>query len=213
MIRLLKALWNFLTHKANTAAKALDSLVTAQDKLNKVKAELLKKLDKQKKDAVELFAYQEKFEETYKDLKKKCDDLKSTAKKLKEENASKDKLQLAAQEYLTQKSVLDEMTSQKKVLDNNVKTVEDNLKRFSFNKNLIEIKSSALETKISLYKNLKNISVINITDINSTFNEVEKVVNDIKYDINAEEKVKEMTKEEETSAFDSADVDDFIKSL
>lgn len=215
MIRLLKAIWNFISHKANSAAKAVDSLVTAEDKLNKVKADLEKKLIKQKKDAIELFATQEKFKDTLAETQKKCDDLKAKAKQMKTDNAPKAKLELVAQEYLSQKSLVDELKSNEKLINSKVKLVEENLQKLNFNKAAIESKATILETKIKLYKSLKDLDDMKITEIKNAYADVEKAIEEVKYNLNAEQKVEEIIKssEPEDEIYTSADVTNFIDSL
>lgn len=215
MIRLLKSVWNFLTHKANSAAKALDSLVTAEDKLNKVKADLEKQLLKQKKDAIELFATQEKFKDTLAEAQKKCEDLKARAKQMKAENAPKAKLELVAQEYLSQKSLVDEMKSSEKLINSKAKLVEDNLSKLNFNKAAIESKATILETKIKLYKSLKDLDTMRITEIKNAYADVEKTINEVKYNLNAEQKAEEIihASEPEEEVYTSSDVTNFIDSL
>lgn len=215
MIRLLKAIWNFISHKANSAAKAVDSLVTAEDKLNKVKADLEKKLIKQKKDAIELFATQEKFKDTLAETQKKCDDLKAKAKQMKTDNAPKAKLELVAQEYLSQKALVDELKSNEKIINSKVKLVEENLQKLNFNKAAIESKATILETKIKLYKSLKDLDDMKITEIKNAYADVEKAIDEVKYNLNAEQKAEEIIKstEPEDEVYTSADVTSFIDSL
>lgn len=215
MIRLLKAIWNFISHKANSAAKAVDSLVTAEDKLNKVKADLEKKLIKQKKDAIELFATQEKFKDTLTETQKKCDDLKAKAKQMKTDNAPKAKLELVAQEYLSQKALVDELKSNEKIINSKVKLVEENLQKLNFNKTAIESKATILETKIKLYKSLKDLDDMKITEIKNAYADVEKAIDEVKYNLNAEQKAEEIIKssEPEDEIYTSADVTSFIDSL
>lgn len=215
MIRLLKAIWNFISHKANSAAKAVDSLVTAEDKLNKVKADLEKKLIKQKKDAIELFATQEKFKDTLAETQKKCDDLKAKAKQMKTDNAPKAKLELVAQEYLSQKALVEELKSNEKIINSKVKLVEENLQKLNFNKAAIESKATILETKIKLYKSLKDLDDMKITEIKNAYADVEKAIDEVKYNLNAEQKAEEIIKssEPEDEIYTSADVTSFIDSL
>lgn len=215
MIRLLKAIWNFISHKANSAAKAVDSLVTAEDKLNKVKADLEKKLIKQKKDAIELFATQEKFKDTLAETQKKCDDLKAKAKQMKVDNAPKAKLELIAQEYLSQKALVDELKSNEKIINSKVKLVEENLQKLNFNKAAIESKATILETKIKLYKSLKDLDDMKITEIKNAYADVEKAIDEVKYNLNAEQKAEEIIKsaEPDDEVYTSVDVTSFIDSL
>lgn len=216
MMRLLKAIWNFLTHKANSAAKALDSLVTAEDKLNKVKADLEKKLDKQKRDAIELFATQEKFKDTLADSQKKCEDLKVRAKTMKAEGAAKNKIELVAQEYLAQKSLVDELKSNEKLINAKVKIVEENLQKLNYNKASIESRATILETKIKLYRSLKDVDDLKIAEIKNAYAEVEKAIDEVKYNMEAEQKAEEIIHTSdpvEEEAYTSADVENFINSL
>lgn len=215
MIRLLKAIWNFINHKANSAAKALDSLVTAEDKLNKVKADLEQKLVKQKKDAIELFATQAKFKDTLAKSQKKCDDLKAKAKQMKTDNAPKAKLELVAQEYLSQEALVAELKSNEKVINTKVKLVEENLQKLNFNKAVIESKATVLETRINLYKSLKDLDDMKISEIKNAYADVEKTIDDVKFNLEAKQKAEELidsTKTEE-EAYTSADVTSFIESL
>lgn len=215
MIRLLKAIWNFINYKANSAAKALDSLVTAEDKLNKVKADLEQKLVNQKKNAIELFATQAKFKDTIEKSQKKCDDLKAKAKQMKTDNAPKAKLELVAQEYLSQESLVAELKSNEKVINTKVKLVEENLQKLYFNKAVIESKATVLETRINLYKSLKDLDNMKISEIKNAYADVEKTIDDVKFNLEAKQKAEELidsTKTEE-EAYTSADVTSFIESL
>lgn len=220
MIRLLKSIWNLLTHKANSAAAALDKLVTSKEKLDTVKHDLLKQLVKQKEDAINLFASQERMTDDLTSLEAKLKSYKAAAKDLKkqleakpESAALKSKLQVAAVKYVETESVFKDLKSQEKAMNLAVEKAENALRMLNTNKLIIDAKEESLNMKINLYQNMKNISETGVIDINRSFEEIDKVIKDIKYEVNANTKAEELVHEDDDKSYNSSDVEDFISKL
>lgn len=221
MIKLIKTLWKFLTHKANEASDALDSLITAEERINKVRRDIQEELESQKQNAVELFTSQEMFKDNLAKINKDLDRYHERARALKQklnespnDESLKDDLKIAATQYLETKSVYDEMKAQESTINKNVDRVERTLRALKTNKAIVDAKAESLTMKVKLYRSMKNITETGVIDIKHSFEEVEAVVQKVKYDIDASTKVNELVNEGDADkAYTNAEVDTFINTL
>ncbi len=213
MIKLIKAIIRFFNFKVEAAAGTVDSLISAEEKIEHAKQEILVGLEKQKQNAIKLFASQERMKDNLKSLETQLEREKAICKEIKESGKNKDKLTVIATKYLEIKSVYDEMKASEKVVDNKIKAVEASLRNLNVNKAIVEAKAESLKQKIELYKGMANIDAVGIIDIKTTFEDVNKVVEEVKYKINAETKANELVHEGDELAVTNTEVDNFIESL
>lgn len=213
MVKLIKAIIRFFNFKAEAAAGTIDSLVSAEEKIEHAKQEILVGLEKQKQNAIKLFASQERMKDNLKSLETQLEREKVICKELKESGKNKDKLTVVATKYLEIKSVYDEMKASEKVVENKIKVVEASLRNLNVNKAVIEAKAESLKQKIALYKGMADIDEVGIIDIKTTFEAVNKVVEEVKYKVNAETKANELVSESDELAVTNIEVDNFIESL
>ena len=213
MVKLIKAIIRFFNFKAEAAAGTVDSLISAEEKIEHAKQEILVGLEKQKQNAIKLFASQERMKDNLKSLEAQLEREKAICKELKESGKNKDKLTAVATKYLEIKSVYDEMKASEKVVDNKVKAVEASLRNLNVNKVVVEAKAESLKQKIALYKGMADIDAVGIIDIKTTFEAVNRVVEEVKYKVNAETKANELVSEGDELAVTNTEVDNFIESL
>lgn len=213
MIKLIKAIIRFFNLKAEAAAGTVDSLISAEEKIEHAKQEILAGLEKQKQNAIKLFASQERMKDNLKSLETQLEKEKAVCKELKESGKNKDKLTIAATKYLEIKSVYDEMKASEKAVDNKVKAVEASLRNLNVNKAIVEAKAESLKAKITLYKGMADIDEVGIIDIKTTFEAANKVVEEVKYKINAESKANELVHENDEPVVTNSEVDSFIETL
>lgn len=213
MIKLIKAIIRFFSLKAEAAAGTVDSLISAEEKIEHAKQEILAGLEKQKQNAIKLFASQERMKDNLRSLETQLEKEKAICKELKESGKNKDKLTIAATKYLEIKSVYDEMKASEKAVDNKVKAVEASLRNLNVNKAIVEAKAESLKQKIELYKGMADIDEVGIIDIKTTFEAANKVVEEVKYKVNAETKANELVHENDEPLVTNTEVDNFIETL
>ena len=213
MKKLILAIIRFFNLKAEAAAGTVDSLISAEEKIEHAKQEILAGLEKQKQNAIKLFASQERMKDNLKSLETQLEKEKAVCKELKESGKNKDKLTIAATKYLEIKSVYDEMKASEKAVDNKVKAVEASLRNLNVNKAIVEAKAESLKAKIALYKGMADIDEVGIIDIKTTFEAANKVVEEVKYKINAESKANELVHESDEPLVTNTEVDSFIETL
>ena len=213
MVKLFKAIIRFFNYKVEAATGTVDSLVSAEEKIEHAKQEILAGLEKQKQNAIKLFASQERMKDNLNFLETRLEKEKALCKELKESGKNKDKLTIAATKYLETKSVYDEMKATEKVADNKVKAVEASLRNLNVNKAIVEAKAESLKQKIELYKGMTDIDEVGIIDIRTTFEAANKVVEEVKYKVNAEIKANELVHESDEPLVTNTEIDNFIETL
>lgn len=106
------------------------------------------------------------------------------------------------------------MSVQKDEIEKTWERVQKILKQLKLNKSLLHVKADALKTKIAMYRVMENISENGMLDINTTFEEIDGMVNKMSYENQASRTVDNIVNHrEESSTFKNAEIDDFLNSL
>ena len=106
------------------------------------------------------------------------------------------------------------MEVQKAEIDKTWERVQKMLKQLKLNKSLLHVKAEALRTKIAMYKVTENITESGIIDINTTFSEIETLVDKMSYTNQASRTVDDIVNNrEDSSTFKNAEIDDFLNSI
>lgn len=221
---ILSKLGQLFHHMSVKAESAIDKLITAEMKIETILHDTEVALDKQKENAKTLFSTHAQFKENLSKLEKdvtryktRCEVLKRQVENEKDEKTKEslsDDLRIAAAQYLENKNIYDDLVEQEKELTQNEVRVEKMLKNLRLNKSLAETKAAALKTKITMYKSIENINENGVIDINTTFSEVDEMVNKMKFDMDASRKVDAIVNgKEDTMTVSNPEIDDFIASL
>ena len=220
---ILSKIGSLFKHLSVKAESAIDKLITAEMKVETILHDVEIALEKQKENAKILFSSHAQFKEQLSKLEKdvtryktRCEVLKRQYENEKDEkakNSLNDDLRIAAAQYLENKNIYDDLLEQEAELTKNEERVEKMLKNLKLNKSLAETKAAALKTKINMYKSIKNVNESGILDINTTFNEVDEMVNKMKFDMDASKKVDDIVNNREDTSVSNPDIDNFIASL
>ena len=187
----------FFHHLFVKAESGLDKLIDAETRINTVIHDTEEALNVQVENAKKLEASRLEFNANYKGLKN--DD---------------DELRIAATQYLEHKKILEDMEVQKAEIDKTWERVQKMLKQLKLNKSLLHVKAEALRTKIAMYKVTENITESGIIDINTTFSEIETLVDKMSYTNQASRTVDDIVNNrEDSSTFKNAEIDDFLDSI
>lgn len=142
-------------------------------------------------------------------FKTQCEVLKN--KGLKNDD---DELRIAAAQYIEHKKILDDLEVQQKEIEKTWERVQKILKQLKLNKSLLHVKADALKTKIAMYKVTENITEQGMVDIDTTFSEIDDMVNRMSYENQASRTVDDLVNGKESSTtFKNAEIDDFLDNL
>lgn len=208
---------DFLRHLFFKAESGLDKLITAEDRINLIIRDTENALDLQVINAKKLEASRLEFTANLTNMENRVNQFKHQCEVLKKTGVPNDNddLRIAATQYLENKKILDDLYTQKNELDEMWDRVQKMLRQLKLNKALLYVKAEALKTKIHMYELTKNITDSGVIDIDTTFNEINEVVNKIQYENEASRKVDNIVNghEEQSVTFTNAEVDNFLNSL
>jgi hypothetical protein len=199
----------------------LQKLVDAEAQLQIIEHDTIDALEKQRENAKKLEAskleFDANFEKAQKDLtrmKTSCEVLKNKLIKEGKDYKEDDDMKLAAATYLEQQKLVAEFGRQKDEMDLMIKRVEKMLKHLKLNKNLVHMKADMLRQKIQLYKSKSVIDETGMVDINTTFGEVDELVQKMQFEQQAAQRVDDIVNGRETAQLaNEADVDNFLNDL
>lgn len=214
----LKKLFRFGAIKAESG---LNKLLSVEAQLEIVKHDTLAAIDKQAENAKTLEKSKLQFDHDYEEAKKNLSRYKTNCEVLKNKLVAAgkdpnedDDMKLAAATYIEQKKLMDEMDHQKEELEKMIGRVEKMLKHLKLNKNIVEMKSNMLKSKIQLYRNKAVIDETGMVDIDRTFGEIDGLVRDMQFEQQASQRVDDIVNgREESRLANDADVNDFINNL
>jgi hypothetical protein len=199
----------------------LQKLVSAEAQLQIIEHDTIDALEKQKANAQKLEAskleFDSNFEKAQKDLtrlKTSCEVLKNKLIKEGKDYKEDDDMKLAAATYLEQQKLVEEFGRQKDEMDKMINRVEKMLKHLKLNKNLVHMKADMLRQKIRLYESKAVIDETGMVDINTTFGEVDELVQKMQFEQQAAQRVDDIVNGRETTQLaNEADVDNFLNAL
>ena len=176
----------------------LQKLVDAEAQLQIIEHDTIDALEKQRENA----------------KKTSCEVLKNKLIKEGKDYKDDDDMKLAAATYLEQQKLVAEFGRQKDEMDLMIKRVEKMLKHLKLNKNLVHMKADMLRQKIQLYKSKSVIDETGMVDINTTFGEVDELVQKMQFEQQAAQRVDDIVNGRETAQLaNEADVDNFLNDL
>ena len=203
------------------AENGLKKLIDAEAQLQIIEHDTIESLEKQKENAKKLEAskleFDANFEKAQKDLirmKTSCEVLKNKLISEKKDFKEDDDMKLAAATYLEQQKLVAEFGRQKEEMDLMIQRVEKMLKHLKLNKNLVHMKADMLRQKIRLYESKAVIDESGMVDINTTFGEVDELVQKMQFEQQAAQRVDDIVNGRETAQLaNEADVDNFLNAL
>lgn len=206
----------FFHHLFVKAESGLDKLIDAETRINTVIHDTEEALNVQVENAKKLEASRLEFNANYEKITKEVARFKTRCEVLKNKGLKNDddELRIAATQYLEHKKILEDMEVQKAEIDKIWERVQKMLKQLKLNKSLLHVKAEALRTKIAMYKVTENITESGIIDINTTFSEIESLVDKMSYTNQASRTVDDIVNNrEDSSTFKNAEIDDFLDSI
>lgn len=209
-------LGQFFHHLKRKAESGLDKLIDAETRVNTALADTMEALNKQADNAKKLEASRLEFHANLKKITNETTRYKTQCEVLKNKGVAKesDEFQLAGMQYLEHKKMQEELEAQAKEIDLTWERVQKALKQLNLNKSLLNAKAEMLKTKINMYKVMENITESGLVDINTTFAEVDEMVNKMQYQNEASRTVDNIVNGRDTSnAMKMAEVDDLFDSL
>lgn len=203
------------------AENGLKKLIDAEAQLQIIEHDTIESLEKQKENAKKLEAskleFDTNFDKAQKDLtrmKTSCEVLKNKLIKEGKDYKEDDDMKLAAATYLEQQKLVAEFGRQKEEMDLMIQRVEKMLKHLKLNKNLVHMKADMLRQKIRLYESKAVIDESGMVDINTTFGEVDELVQKMQFEQQAAQRVDDIVNGRETAQLaNEADVDNFLNAL
>jgi len=203
------------------AENGLKKLIDAEAQLQIIEHDTIESLEKQKENAKKLEAskleFDANFDKAQKDLtrmKTSCEVLKNKLIKEGKDYKEDDDMKLAAATYLEQQKLVAEFGRQKEEMDLMIQRVEKMLKHLKLNKNLVHMKADMLRQKIRLYESKAVIDESGMVDINTTFGEVDELVQKMQFEQQAAQRVDDIVNGRETAQLaNEADVDNFLNAL
>lgn len=206
----------FFHHLFVKAESGLDKLIDAETRINTVIHDTEEALNVQVENAKKLEASRLEFNANYEKITKEVARFKTRCEVLKNKGLKNDddELRIAATQYLEHKKIFEDMEVQKAEIDKTWERVQKMLKQLKLNKSLLHVKAEALRTKIAMYKVTENITESGIIDINTTFSEIESLVDKMSYTNQASRTVDDIVNNrEDSSTFKNAEIDDFLDSI
>ena len=206
----------FFHHLFVKAESGLDKLIDSETRINTVIHDTEEALNAQVENAKKLEASRLEFNANYEKITKEVARFKTRCEVLKNKGLKNDddELRIAAAQYLEHKKILEDMEVQKAEIDKTWERVQKMLKQLKLNKSLLHVKAEALRTKIAMYKVTENITESGIIDINTTFSEIETLVDKMSYTNQASRTVDDIVNNrEDSSTFKNAEIDDFLDSI
>lgn len=206
----------FFHHLFVKAESGLDKLIDAETRINTVIHDTEEALNVQVENAKKLEASRLEFNANYEKITKEVARFKTRCEVLKNKGLKNDddELRIAATQYLEHKKILEDMEVQKAEIDKTWERVQKMLKQLKLNKSLLHVKAEALRTKIAMYKVTENITESGIIDINTTFSEIETLVDKMSYTNQASRTVDDIVNNrEDSSTFKNAEIDDFLNLI
>ena len=199
----------------------LNKLISAEAQLEVIEHDTIAALEKQKENAKKLEVSKLEFDANFEKAKKELTRLKTSCEVLKNKLVSEgkdfkadDDMQLAAATYLEQQKLVEEFGRQKDEMDLTIKRVEKMLKHLKLNKNLVHMKADMLRQKIALYKSKAVIDETGMVDINTTFGEVDELVQKMQFEQQASQRVDDIVNGRETTQLaNEAEVTSFLNDL
>lgn len=209
-------LGKFLHHLFVKAENGLDKLISVEARLETVIHDTEESLNKQVENAKKLEASRLEFSANFDKVTKEVARYKTRCEVLKRQGlkSEDDELRIAATQYIEHQKILEDMSVQKDEIEKTWERVQKILKQLKLNKSLLHVKADALKTKIAMYRVMENISENGMLDINTTFEEIDGMVNKMSYENQASRTVDNIVNHrEESSTFKNAEIDDFLNSL
>ena len=206
----------FFHHLRVKAESGLDKLISAEDRVNTVIHDTEEALNAQVANAKKLEASRLEFNANLEKVRKEVTRFKTQCEVLKNKGLKNDddELRIAAAQYIEHKKILDDLEVQQKEIEKTWERVQKILKQLKLNKSLLHVKADALKTKIAMYKVTENITEQGMLDIDTTFTEIDDMVNRMSYENQASRTVDDLVNGKESStAFKNAEIDDFLDNL
>jgi chromosome segregation ATPase len=206
----------FFHHLKRKAESGLDKLIDAETRVNTALQDTMENLNKQAENAKKLEASRLEFKANMKKIENETTRYKTNCEVLKNKGVAKEseEFQIAGMQYIEHKKMLEDLKSQEKQIDETWERVQKALKTLNLNKSLLNAKAEMLKTKINMYKVMENITDSGIVDINTTFAEVDEMVNKMQFQNEASRTVDNIVNGRDTSnAMKMAEVDDLFDSL
>ena len=176
-------LFKFLHHLRVKAETGLDKLISAETRVNTVIHDTEEALNAQVANAKKLEASRLEFNANLENVRKEVTRFKTQCEVLKNKGLKNDddELRIAAAQYIEHKKILDDLEVQQKEIEKTWERVQKILKQLKLNKSLLHVKADALKTKIAMYKVTENITEQGMVDIDTTFSEIDDMVNRMSY--------------------------------
>lgn len=209
-------LFKFLHHLRIKAETGLDKLISAETRVNTVIHDTEEALNAQVANAKKLEASRLEFNANLENVRKEVTRFKTQCEVLKNKGLKNDddELRIAAAQYIEHKKILDDLEVQQKEIEKTWERVQKILKQLKLNKSLLHVKADALKTKIAMYKVTENITEQGMVDIDTTFSEIDDMVNRMSYENQASRTVDDLVNGKESSTtFKNAEIDDFLDNL
>lgn len=206
----------FFHHLKRKAESGLDKLIDAETRVNTALQDTMENLNKQAENAKKLEASRLEFKANMKKIENETTRYKTNCEVLKNKGVAKEseEFQIAGMQYIEHKKMLEDLKNQEKQIDETWERVQKALKTLNLNKSLLNAKAEMLKTKINMYKVMENITDSGIVDINTTFAEVDEMVNKMQFQNEASRTVDNIVNGRDTSnAMKMAEVDDLFDSL
>ena len=206
----------FFHHLKRKAESGLDKLIDAETRVNTALQDTMENLNKQADNAKKLEASRLEFKANMKKIENETTRYKTNCEVLKNKGVAKEseEFQIAGMQYIEHKKMLEDLKNQEKQIDETWERVQKALKTLNLNKSLLNAKAEMLKTKINMYKVMENITDSGIVDINTTFAEVDEMVNKMQFQNEASRTVDNIVNGRDTSnAMKMAEVDDLFDSL
>lgn len=209
-------LGKFFHHLKVKAESGLDKLISAEDRINTLIHDTEESLNNQVENAKKLDASRLEFNANLEKVRKEVTRFKTQCEVLKNKGLKNDDedLRIAAAQYVEHKKILDDLEVQQKDIEKTWERVQKTLKQLKLNKSLLYVKADALKTKIAMYKVTENITESGMIDIDTTFREVDDMVNRMQYENEASRHVNDLVNgKEDSQTFKNAEIDEFLDSL
>ena len=206
----------FFHHLKRKAESGLDKLIDAETRVNTALQDTMENLNKQAENAKKLEASRLEFKANMKKIENETTRYKTNCEVLKNKGVAKEseEFQIAGMQYIEHKKMLEDLKNQEKQIDETWERVQKALKTLNLNKSLLNAKAEMIKTKINMYKVMENITDSGIVDINTTFAEVDEMVNKMQFQNEASRTVDNIVNGRDTSnAMKMAEVDDLFDSL
>lgn len=209
-------IFKFLHNLRVKAETGLDKLISAETRVNTVIHDTEEALNAQVANAKKLEASRLEFNANLEKVRKEVTRFKTQCEVLKNKGLKNDDddLRIAAAQYIEHKKILDDLEIQQKEIEKTWERVQKILKQLKLNKSLLHVKADALKTKIAMYKVTENITEQGMVDIDTTFSEIDDMVNRMSFENQAAQHVTALVNNDQGDKIASdSSIEEFLNSL